>query len=303
MPDLSGLDVCRFVRQSKDAGELPILILTASGSRDSLVDALEAGANDFVVKPIREEELRARVVALLRNKALYARLAITEQRLVVEAEFRERFIGMLAHDLRQPLNTFKLANQSLSAANPLPAALLLGMQQRAADRMLRMINELLDFTRSRPESGMPVFPQIMDFSALVQELVEEVRVGNPTRTFDLCIDGACSGSWDRDRLAQLCSNLLQNAIEHGALGAPIRVSLAGDAQGVALSVVNEGEPIPESLMPVLFDPFRQGRGKSQSGGVGLGLHIVSEIARAHRGGVEARSDLRETAFTVTIPLC
>jgi signal transduction histidine kinase len=302
MPGLSGLEVCTFLRQTMDAGELPILVLTAAGTSENLIEALEAGANDFVVKPFSEKELRARLTALLRNRSLHTKLANAERRLRVEAEFRERFMGMLAHDLRQPLSTFVLANHMIGkklSGLPDPA---LDMQRRAADRMTRMVNELLDFARTRPESGMPVDLQSMDLAALVQELLEEVRVGYPTRTLEVVVDGVCTGSWDRDRLAQLCTNLLVNAIEHGAANAPIEVRLRREPQSVALSVSNRGDPIPESAISSIFEPFRRGRSVSKAGGVGLGLHIVSEIARAHGGTVEAQSDPNSTVFVVTLPV-
>src|SRR6185437_4047197 len=105
MPNLSGTELCRFIREAHDPGTLPILILTVT-SGDNLPDAFAAGANDFVRKPFARMELVARAQGLVRNKQIHVRLAAVERRLRVEGEFRERFIAMLAHDLRQPLNAF-----------------------------------------------------------------------------------------------------------------------------------------------------------------------------------------------------
>jgi signal transduction histidine kinase len=303
MPNMSGLEVCQFVRQTRDAGELPILILTVGGETDRLVEALEAGANDFVMKPFREKELQARVMALLRTKALYAKLGEAERQLRIEAEFREGFIGMLAHDLRQPLNTFILANQAMSGAPSVVQARFVDMQRKAADRMVRMVAELLDFARSRPELGMPVELTALDFAELVEELLDEVRVGHPQASFELSVEGSCVGHWDRDRLMQLCSNLVGNALEHGAPGAPIKLSLRREGDAVVLRVANRGEQIPAHAIPALFEPFRRGRGAGKgTGGIGLGLHIVSEIVRAHGGTVEALSEPESTVFVVTLPV-
>ncbi len=303
MPGLSGLEVCSFVRQSRDPGQLPILFLTASDAPDSLVEALEAGANDFVMKPFSERELQSRVSALLRNGSLHARLAETERRLRVEGEFRESFIGMLAHDLRQPLNTFVLANQALAAAVENRNVPLLAMQRRAADRMSRMVTELLDFARSRPESGMPVDRRSMDLAELAGSILDEIRMGHPGRSFDLVVEGSCIGTWDRDRMAQLCSNLVGNAIEHGAPTSPITLSVRQDAGAVALSVSNQGEPLSPEVAATIFHPFHRGRGAAKrSKGLGLGLHIVSEIARAHGGTVSVRSDVTATVFEVVLPV-
>ncbi len=300
MPNLSGLEICQFVRQTWDAALLPILILTGNASAETVVEALRAGANDFVLQPARDSELRARATALLRNKTLHTALAETERQLRVEAEFRERFIGMLAHDLRQPLNTFVLANESLMGLGE--PNTLLQAQRRAAERMRRMVSELLDFARSRPESGIPIQREPVDLALLIAELLQEIRISHPDRVFELTVDGACFGPWDRDRLAQLCGNLLGNAIEHGAAGASIGVHLQRQADSVALSVSNRGEPIPAHALATVFQPFRRGPGARTSGGVGLGLHIVSQIARAHGGDVTVTSDHEATVFRVTLPL-
>jgi sigma-B regulation protein RsbU (phosphoserine phosphatase) len=304
MPGLTGLDLCRFVRETRDALNLPILILTSTGV-DDLAEALAAGANDFVRKPFARIELEARVGALVRSKQIHARLCETEGRLRVEGVFRERFLGMLAHDLRQPLNTFILANQTLAAAastSPTTASLL-SMQRRAADRMTRMIADLLDFTRSRPEAGMPIHRLLTDLGAVASGVIEEMRVGHPTRTFRLNVQGACEGWWDRDRLVQIFTNLLGNAIEHStSTGSPIDVGIVRYPAHVELAVSNQGSPIPAKVLPVLFEPFRRGTDANRTTGLGLGLHIVNEIARAHGGSVSAQSDTNATIFRVNLPI-
>jgi signal transduction histidine kinase len=304
MPDLAGIDVCRFVRETRDSAQLPILILTATAAPESLVEAFDAGANDFVMKPFSRTELNARVAALVRHKHLHFKLAQAEGRLRVEAEFRERFIGMLAHDLRQPLNTFVLANQTLAKGVSSRSSRLLEMQRSAADRMSRMVAELLDFTRSRPETGMPIERRFVDLEPVARTVLEEMQVGHPSRAFDLTVKGICAGYWDRDRLAQVCSNLIGNAIEHSLdASSPIEVRLERRPDEVQLTVSNHGKPIPSGLLPTLFEPFRRGLKPSRaSGGVGLGLHIVSEIARAHGGSITARSDEGATVFVVTLPV-
>ncbi len=305
MPNISGFDLCQFVREARDAASLPILILTASGG-DNLAKALAAGANDFVRKPYSRTEFDARVAALVRTKRIHARLSEVEQRLRIEGEFRERFIGMLAHDLRQPLNTFLFANQSIAraVANEANVDSLLAMQSRAAQRMTRMVAELLDFARSRPEMGMPIDRRFMDLGPLARGVIEEMRVGHPSRSFRLKVQGPCAGCWDRDRLAQICSNLIGNAIEHSSSpSSPIDIGVEERSEHVELAVSNEGTPIPASLLPALFEPFRRGRDATHaSGGLGLGLYIVQEIVRAHGGTVSAESDVRATVFRVSLPI-
>jgi signal transduction histidine kinase len=304
MPDLSGVEVCQFVRSQYDLGKLPILILTATPSKDSVLKALAAGANDFVAKPISDLELNARVAGLVRMSSLYAKLAETERTLRVEADFRERFMGMLAHDLRQPLNTIFLASQALAGPASVKgvSAHSVGLLQRAGERMRRMINDLLDFTRARPESGMPIQREPADLAQIVRTAVDEQRLARPDQVISLQSGERCHGCWDADRLAQVCSNLLGNALEHGAPGGPIDVQLTCSESDVELTVSNRGEIIPADVLSTLFQPFRRGRDvRRTSGGVGLGLYIVAQIVRAHGGTCSVQSDETGTHFRVRLP--
>jgi signal transduction histidine kinase len=302
MPDMSGVDVCRFVRQSFDPAQLPILILTATGTNESLLEGLAAGANDFVRKPFLSSELNARVAALVRSAALHTKLVAAERQLRVEVDFRERFMGMLAHDLRQPLNAIFLANGVLSsslAASPLSGTMQI--QLRAAGRMKRMIAELLDFTRIRPETGMPIHRVQMDFALVASGILEEMRAAHVERSFQLEISGNCLGSWDPDRLAQVCTNLLCNALEHGDANAAIGMRLDGhDPHFVQASVSNVGKPIPPDVLAQLFLPFRRAAANTRAG-VGLGLYIVEQIVSAHGGSITAHSDAVATRFVVRLP--
>jgi signal transduction histidine kinase len=308
MPEVTGVEVCEFIRQKWDIAQLPILILTAASSTDSLTRALAAGANDFVRKPFAQAEMTARVSALVNLASLHSRLVETERRLRLEAEFRERFMGMLAHDLRQPLSAIQMASEALSrtASLPDPGAAFVALQLRAGARMQRMISELLDFTRSRPESGMPIQRQRVDFERIVRTSLEEIRIADPETVLDFQVAGSCVGNWDADRLAQICSNLLGNAIEHAPRRSTIVVRLVGADSAsdswVELSVENQGPAIPEELLATLFQPFRRGFGlKPRSGGVGLGLHIVDQIVRAHGGSISVRSEDGMTRFVVRLP--
>ncbi|HTV22118.1 MAG TPA: ATP-binding protein [Polyangiaceae bacterium] len=305
MPDLSGVEVCRFIRGQYDQASLPVLILTASGKDDNLVEALAAGANDFVQKPVSDVEVQARVSGLVRMAAAHAQLLEVQRTLRVEAEFRERFMGMLAHDLRQPLNTIYLASQTLGilAGEASKVVSSVGMQQRAVARMKRMIDELLDFTRSRPETGMPIQRQQADLAQIAQATLDEIRPACPEQVLMLHAEQPCVGWWDPDRLAQVCSNLINNAIEHGGTNAPIDVRVRCSAGVGELTVSNQGAIIPESVLATLFEAFRRGKSvRPSSGGVGLGLYIVDQIVRAHGGSVAADSNEAGTSFHVRLPL-
>ena len=304
MPELSGEDLCRFIRKTYDIAQLPILILTATATADGVLQALAVGANDFVRKPFSGPELQARVATLVGMNLLNKRLSQVQKGLQIEAEFRERFMGMLAHDLRQPLNTIVLASQSLSQSGLSSDVFadFVRMQRRAADRMRRMITELLDFTRSRPQNAMPIQRQQIDFAEVVRTSVTEIRLAHVDRSFEVRCDGACLGDWDPDRLAQLCSNLIGNALEHGTRASAIVIELSWDDRDARLMIANLGPDIPKSILSTLFQPFRSGRASSRSrDGVGLGLHIVDQIVRAHHGSMKVSSAEGKTEFVLTLP--
>lgn len=305
MPDISGLDVCRFVRGQSALAHVAILILTVWGSDEHLIETLAAGANDFVRKPVSDLEVRARVAGLVRMSSLHAELLDAQRKLLVEAEFRERFMGILAHDLRQPLNSMALACQTLNlaAGSPDVASSALAVHRRASQRMQRMIDELLDFTRTRPDAGMPIQRQSTDLARVARVTVEEIRTAWPKREVEVHAEEPCMGQWDPDRLAQICGNLIANALEHSTPTSRIEVRVQPLPGAAKLTVTNDGEAIPDDVLPTLFQPFRRGPSvKSSSSGVGLGLYIVDQIARAHGGTVDASSRRGHTEFSVTLPV-
>jgi signal transduction histidine kinase len=304
MPHLSGIEVCRYVRSRKDAATLPILMLSALGTSETLLEALAAGANDYVTIPFRSAELLARVGALARLANLHARITQVEAQLRLEADFRERFMGMLAHDLRQPVSAMMMANQvlSLPGTPAADAAHVLAMQRRAGERMKRMITELLDFTRNRPESGLPLERESTDWAHVLREALDEIRSNHPQRQIELAVQGTCTGHWDRDRLVQLCSNLIGNAIDHGSPTGPVLLELRAESEHVELRVSNVGGQLAREELLTYFEPFRRAAGKSRSGGgVGLGLYIVAQITRAHQGTIDVQNRDEWTDFVVRLP--
>lgn len=304
MPHLSGVDVCRYVRSRKDAAALPILMLSAQGTSETLLEALAAGANDYVKIPFHSAELLARVDALARLASLRARIAEVEAQLRLEADFRECFIGILGHDLRQPLNAMIMLNHVLSRPDtpPAQAAQFLAVQRRTCERMKRMITELLDFTRNRPESGLPLKRAWIDWAHLLRETLDEIRTNYPARQIEFTAEGSCQGYWDQDRLTQLCSNLIDNAISHGSLTRPVLVHLQAEIEHVVLRVSNVGGKLPPHALVTFFQPFRRAIGKGRSGnGVGLGLYIVQQITRAHAGTIDVHNRDEWIEFVVRLP--
>lgn len=231
--------------------------------------------------------------------------------MVEEARFRERFIGILGHDLRNPLNAIMLSARAQKRRGPLECTPEQHRQhaqriESSAARMGNMIADLLDLTRARLAGGIPLRKGPTDLAVVCQQVVDELSAAYPERAIAVDVDGKAEGEWDAERLAQVLSNLVGNALEHGTPEAPVflRCWAKGDHQVV--EVQNPGTPIPEELRERLFDPFRQGEGERTQGrrnaGLGLGLFIVKEIVQAHGGTVEVASSQKEgTTFTVKLP--
>ncbi|MBF5045255.1 PAS domain S-box protein [Aggregicoccus sp. 17bor-14] len=236
-----------------------------------------------------------------------------EEQLEEAAEFRERFLGIVSHDLRTPLQASMLAASLLLRAEDLPERhqKLARRIATSTERMGRMISELLDFTRSRLGGGIPVERRAVDLAGLCQEVLDEVGLGAGEGQLQLILEGnegegPCTGEWDPGRIAQVVQNLVTNALKHGAPGAPVTLRLVGEAEGVRLSVHNRGAPIPPTLLPELFNPFRRGARRSAasgaSEGLGLGLYIARAVLAAHGGHIEAHSSAEEgTTFQVYLP--
>lgn len=227
------------------------------------------------------------------------------QTLQEQVQFADLFVGIVSHDLRNPLNVIRL-NASLLARAPLAQEQAQRVQriEASAASSERLIHDLLDLTRARLAGGIPVSRQPGDLGVILRHAVEELRAAHPGRAFFLEVHGDGRGQWDADRLAQAVGNLLRNAVVHGEPQAPISVRLADHGTWLEVSVHNDGQPIPPQLLPVLFEPMRQGAPGSgaQERSIGLGLFIVDQIAKAHGGGVACRSSEAEgTTFTMALP--
>ena len=237
---------------------------------------------------------------------------VTEQRRAQEAlaealAFRERMLGILGHELRNPLSAVRVLSNLLLRREDLTerAREQVAEIDRAAKRSIEMIGTLLDFSESRFKGALPVTPVPMDLHEVTRALVEEILAANPGREIGLSTRGDGRGRWDPARMAQVVSNLVGNAITHGARDEPVRVSLDGSADELRLEVRNGGRPIAPELLPVLFEPFRRGPATGDSSharGLGLGLYIAKQIVTAHGGEITVRSSPDSgTAFLVRVP--
>lgn len=234
-----------------------------------------------------------------------------EKALEQALSFREQLMAVLGHDLRNPLGAISASAFLLSRSEGLGERERQAVDRirRSGARMAKLINDILDFARSRLGGGIPVTRQRMNMAEVCKTSLEELQVTFPERQFLFEVQGDTWGEWDPDRVAQVLSNLVFNALQHGREDTPVRTTLRGEEAHVVLEVHNLGEPIPEDLRPRLFDPFkrhpedqRPHEGKGGARSLGLGLHIVQQIVLAHEGKVEVRSNAQEgTFFTVRWP--
>ncbi|MFY0566431.1 PAS domain-containing protein [Archangium lansingense] len=218
-------------------------------------------------------------------------------------QFRERLMGIVSHDLRSPLHGISLTTELLLRREDLAEPVLAGIQRitRNTERMSRMITDLLDFTRARLGGGIPLQRQPGDLVEWVRATLEELEVLHPGRVVLSHEPGSYTGEWDPDRLAQVVCNLVNNALQHGASHTPVHVALSQDGPTLVLTVHNQGTPIPEPLLPHVFDPFRRAASGSRQG-LGLGLYIVQQLLLAHGGSITVSSHADSgTTFTVRLP--
>ena len=206
-------------------------------------------------------------------------------------EARERFIGILGHDLRNPLSAIMMGVELLGDL-PEPHTNVVTRVARSARRMESMIRDVLDFARGRLGDGIPVAPIACDMRRLGNEMVAEMMQAYPTRTISFEAVGDLRGEWDPNRVEQVLSNLIGNAVTHGE--GRIRATGRDEGDEVVMTVHNQGAPIPAAVIPTLFEPFTrvaQAVEGKQPGpeGLGLGLYIASEIVRAHGGTISVSS--------------
>jgi signal transduction histidine kinase len=221
---------------------------------------------------------------------------------------RNMFLGILSHDLRNPLGAILMSAQLTSKIGTLNEhqAMLNSQIVASSRRATEILDHLLDLTRARLGSGIPVIRAHMDMAFVSRQLVDEMRVMHPGRTFALEISGDTEGEWDKPRIGQVFSNLLGNAVQYGFTDLPIAVTIKGDSEEVLLSVHNGGVPIPPDKIGRIFDSLTRGEVKNsaqpRSNNLGLGLFIVREIVSAHGGMVGVTSSEKDgTTFTAHFP--
>jgi signal transduction histidine kinase len=217
---------------------------------------------------------------------------------------RNLLLGMLGHDMRSPLTAIQMTASYLAALNAGDEV------SEAAARLIRggasikaLVDDLVDFNRTKLGLGINITLANIDLAKVFADEVEQLRVAHPGHRLELEVIGDTRGFWDGLRLQQLLRNLVSNAIKYGEADAPVRVLLTGEEAAVRIEVVNRGPALDQSALDQIFDPLKRGpvQRHDTCSGLGLGLYIVREVARAHGGDVDVRSDKGNTVFAVRLP--
>ncbi|WNG21930.1 HAMP domain-containing histidine kinase [Cystobacter fuscus] len=229
-----------------------------------------------------------------------------ESAIQTRLDFEQKLIGIVSHDLRNPLSAILMGTSLLMRRETLDARTTQSLVriQSAAERATRMIKDLLDFTQARLGGGLRIERRPMDMHQLIQGVMDEVEVAWPEREIRLQRQGDGQGEWDADRMAQVVQNLVTNAIKYSPAESPVYVTLHGEEAEVILSVANQGPPIPADKLTSIFEPMQRATAEVDKAGrsVGLGLYIVKRILDAHEGRIEVVSTPQEgTRFTVWLP--
>jgi signal transduction histidine kinase len=287
LPDMYGWDICKRIKESPLTASIMVLELSATlATAEDRARGLELGADAYLVHPVELVEL----VATLR--ALY-RLRRAERE---RERHRDLFLGTVGHDLRNPLQTIMTATQVLADSSTLTPIerRTVATIERTADRMRRLIDQMLIFTQG-VAGGVPIHRAPVDLLELCRGATS-LHAG--TREIAIVDELAAPIAVDAERVTQLVDNLVTNAIRYGT--GKVTVRLQRDADGAVIAVHNHGTPIPAAQLGALFDPYK--RGTTTHGGVGLGLYIVDQIARAHGGSVRVTSAADAgTTFEVRLP--
>ena len=246
------------------------------------------------------------------NEGIDQALSESAARFMEEIELSRDFAtAVLAHDLRNPLNAILSSAQFLQITESIDRATVNEGTTNIIDsgtRMSRLISNLLDFTRTRLGQSLPIKQEEIDLAHLCRQTVAEMTAAHPERTIELSCPESVRGRFDASRINQMLSNLIGNAIHHGAKSGPIKLTLNTESEHIVFRVHNEGAPIPESALQTIFDLTPRRRKEDEKpekkfSHLGIGLFVVKKIVEAHSGTIIVNStEEAGTTFVVSLPL-
>ena len=304
MPDMDGFELAELMRGSERTRNVPIIFVTA-GARDyqRVFRGYDSGAVDFLYKPVEPHVLKNKAEIFFQLHRQRLQLVLELQERTETLRLHEMFSAVLSHDLRTPLSAIVSGAQLLNKSSTDEAVRRVSARMLSSSlRMTRMIEDLLDLTRARLAGGIPIARAETDLGAVIARVAQEHQAAYPDRKMAVESRGELIGNWDADRLGQVASNLIGNALQYGDATEPVTVRIDGtDPDEVTFSVSNAGA-IPSELLPKLFDPFRGSDRSGRQDGLGLGLYIAQQIACSHDGRIDLEiRDGRYTILRVSVP--
>lgn len=294
MPEMDGIELAELMRGTARTSHVPIIFVTGGiHEQHRVFQGYDAGAVDFLYKPLEPRVIRHKTETFFQ---LYRQ----RQEVAELLRLNEELMAVVGHDLRNPLQAVLMTAGVLEQQSNDPAVQHAAVRLRTSGtRMRRIIDDLFDLSRARLSGGIPITRQPTDLSSTARKTIAEIETAKPGRAIALRCDGDVRGDWDEARLEQLLSNLVGNAVHHGAADTAVAVTLQGSDDEVTIAVHNSGRIPPESLAQ-LFVPFQPRRERTE--GLGLGLYIVQQIALAHAGSVDVHSTgVEGTTFRVHLP--
>lgn len=300
MPGMSGFELAELMRGAARTRAIPIIFMTAGGSDPGRTfQGYEAGAVDFLHKPLEPIVLKSKVDVFVELYSQRRRLAVQLEELRDALRLNEMFAAVLSHDLRNPLNAIAMGVEVLVRQSDAPAVTAVAERIRSStQRMAKMIEELLNVARIRA-GGVTLTLQAADAVSVCESIREELERTRGSQRIAVRARGDTRAQFDVERVSQVFSNLLGNALQHSEPDSPIEVEIDGEStEALHVRVRSRGRIAPER-MKTLFEPFQ--RGSSARSGFGLGLYIVKQFVEAHGGRIGARSDAEHAVFEVKLP--
>jgi signal transduction histidine kinase len=309
MPRMDGIEMLRTLRAAPATAEVPVLLLSARAGEEASVEGLQAGANDYLVKPFSQRELLARIEVLLAQGRQRAAERLARSQAEQNVRAREEFFAALAHELRSPVYSLLswieiLQSEKVTRSKVLTALEVLDV---AAKSLRRLSEDLYDVARS---SSRPMQVESRHFSSLAPLIAIVIETFAPAAakkriTLHQMLEGESGpASIDPDRLQQVIANLLSNALRFTPPGGRIDVSCAKRAEMVEVRVSDSGRGIPAEALPHVFEQYWQGKRTDEDSGLGLGLSICRRLVELHGGQIEALSEGEGlgSTFVVRFPL-
>nr|WP_314628144.1 hybrid sensor histidine kinase/response regulator [uncultured Noviherbaspirillum sp.] len=303
MPNMNGFELAELVRGNPQTRHIPLIFLTAAiNEPQRSFRGYQAGAVDFLHKPVEPDVLRSKVNVFVELFAQKKQLSAQLDELRQALHVNEMFTAVLGHDLRNPLAAvLNGAELLLLMSSDQKVGAVASRIRSSARRMEKMVSQLLDVARIRA-GGVALELCRGDYAQLCRRIVDELKQAGHANPVQIDASGSTDGLFDPHRIGQVLSNLLGNALQHGDPVASVAVRIDGtDASQLTLSIHNRGA-MPAAVMEQAFTPFRPGRDARRQPGLGLGLYIAKYFVDAHGGSIAlASSEADGTTFTITLP--